>query len=454
MKTLRTSRVLVVHGIGKQDRYETVGKLLAGLRRVDETSVPDQIDDGVLTTIGGRRVRFYEVYWAELLKGEKSFGLFQTKDVGTLAWFPWLNYWRGNYGPGHYWVFKIVAWSLILPILNLFALLAYRGVTLLSPRGERRFDADEETSASVVLRKTFASGGRCNKIDERLDEYAGDVFGYLNSAGEAFHAETRWPPPDIRAVYGPIVQVFYDQLVKAAESAVTVHIVAHSLGTVITYHALSGLRFEPEGRTDAGAIQAAIAKVSHLYTIGSPLEKVRFFWPKLFHDGPSLAKGRLQWENFVSWFDPVAGTLHRFGRWGEVRNRRLLGGGFIRGHVVYQHSEAFLETFTKGICDRALPIKRTPKERVKDVSLLIGETLLAPGLLIGVLALGAISFAITVGVVPFGMSKVFGWLMPQVAWQRWVDPMSFFIAGALIVWTVITSATLARRVHARYWTFR
>jgi len=118
--------LLVVHGIGAQERGETLAKLTSGLRRVDRDSVSNDIHDGVVATIGGQSVRLYEVYWADLLKGDLARGGFQIKELQSLSWFPWFNIRRGNYQPGSYSFLKLAWW------------------------------------------------------------YAGDVFSYANSAGKAF----------------------------------------------------------------------------------------------------------------------------------------------------------------------------------------------------------------------------------------------------------------------------
>src|SRR5439155_21973535 len=86
----------------------------------------NDIHDGVVATIGGQSVRLYEVYWADLLKGDLARGGFQIKELQSLSWFPWFNIRRGNYQPGSYSFLKLAWW------------------------------------------------------------YAGDVFSYANSAGKAF----------------------------------------------------------------------------------------------------------------------------------------------------------------------------------------------------------------------------------------------------------------------------
>src|SRR3954462_15081230 len=82
--------ILVVHGIGAQERGETPRKLMAGLARTDPTLDSSRFD-GVIT-VGGRSVRLYEVYWADEVKGEVTRGAFQMTELQSLAWFPWFNY--------------------------------------------------------------------------------------------------------------------------------------------------------------------------------------------------------------------------------------------------------------------------------------------------------------------------------------------------------------------------
>ena len=449
--------LLVVHGIGAQERGETLGKLVSGLRRV-EGSAPKTIHDGVVATVGGQPVRFYEVYWADLLKGDVTRGAFQIKELQSLSWFPWLNFRHGNYRPGSYSFLKLAWWCVALPIVNFFLLFAYYGAgffaQIIGGAEGKRKEAETDSAAQRVLRKVAGHGTTLTKVDRILDEYIGDVFSYVNSAGDAFYREEKEPPVphQVEHVYGDIVDRFYDQLVKAqTDGATTIQIVAHSLGTVVTYHALSGFRFEPGRRGDAEVIRAARAKISHLYTIGCPLEKIRFFWPRLIQGSSPLGKMSIRWDNFVSWFDPVAGILRSFGDWGEVSNHRLLGGGFLRGHVVYEHSPVFLRALTKGLCGHDIPLRRGFKERLGDLLLLIGETLLAPAMLAVVLIVGAALFAIVAMLIPYILSWVLRWFLPPETWVSIENTVSVIMLGAMILAFLIAPVIRARKVHSLYW---
>ena len=112
-------------------------------------------------------------------------------------------------------------------------------------------------------------------IDRMLDEFAGDVVNYVNSAGNAFYRDKdeKPVPPEVAHVFPKIMQRFNEQLLKAdADGCSTIQVIAHSLGTVVTWHALSGFGDDPR-RADAAAIDAARNKVTRVYTIGSPLER-------------------------------------------------------------------------------------------------------------------------------------------------------------------------------------
>ena len=62
--------LLVVHGIGAQERGDTLHKLTRGLQLVDPAFDPQPVGDCIEGTLGGCPVRLYEVYWADLLKGD------------------------------------------------------------------------------------------------------------------------------------------------------------------------------------------------------------------------------------------------------------------------------------------------------------------------------------------------------------------------------------------------
>ena len=448
--------ILVVHGIGAQEAGESARKLLAGLARVDR-NVESTAHAGVVT-VCGQPVRIYEVYWADLLTGAATRGAFHINELQSLSWFPWFNHRRGNYQRGHYSFLKLAWWWIALPIFNFFALFAYYGAGFLAQIVFRdKAEEHTEHAGGTVWEEAKKAAARTSKpsaVDALLDEYVGDVFSYVNSAGSAFYRDTGETPIPAAAerAYEQIVQRFYDQLLKAqADGCATIHVVAHSLGTVVAYHALTGLGFDAGGRTDADAIRSAMLTVRRLYTIGSPLEKIRFFWPRLTPASAALGTPAFQWDNFVSWFDPVAGTLKRFDDWGKVTNHRLLGGGFVRGHVVYEHSPVFLGVLTRGLCGRDIPLVRTPKEVWSDRLVLAGETLFAPAVVAVVLLLGMSLFVLTALLLPFLLSLVLRLFLPEPTWVHIQNVTAVAFIGMMVLAFLVGPMVRASRVHSLHW---
>jgi hypothetical protein len=244
---------------------------------------------------------------------------------------------------------------------------------------------------------------------------------------------------------------FNEQLVAARrDGCESIQIVAHSLGTVVAYHALTGFANHlPSGQEDD--LRAARARVTRLYTIGSPLEKIRFFWPRLTPAPASSRDLKLRWDNFVSFFDPVAGALRSFDDFGPVTNHRLLGGGFLLGHVVYERSAVFLGVVSEGLCGRRLSRQRTFMDAVRSSIVLLGETLLAPMALAITLSLGAALFAAAAALLPFLLSLLVRPVLPPKVWAPVTDAATGVMLGVMALAFFVAPAVRASKVHARYW---
>jgi hypothetical protein len=448
--------LLIVHGIGSQEPGDTERKLVAGLTRAwQEVSLAD---GGRVLMIGGQPVRCYEVYWADLLKGGITVGAFQMKELQSLSWFPLMNWRRGNYRGKHPSSLQLAWWCVALPVINFLVLLAYYGagwiIDVIYSEITKGIGRKSESSGTTTEPAPAENSVKRSALDRLLDEYIGDIFSYVNSAGNAFYREKDEPPVPAKVldVYPEVLQRFYRQLVKAqADGCTTIQVVAHSLGTVVTYHALAGMQFDSVGRKDADAILAASGKVQHVYTIGSPLEKIRFFWPRLIVEGGLLGGNKIQWDNFVSWFDPVAGMLRGFSHWGELQNHRLLGGGFIRGHVVYEHSPVFLKSLIQGLLGQELPLTHSWKEWWQDRLMLVGETLVTPVALTVVLAVGLALYLLTAILVPFLLSLGLRLFLPPETWGPIVDKISLVFIGSMTLTFVIVPILRAAKVHAQFW---
>jgi hypothetical protein len=248
------------------------------------------------------------------------------------------------------------------------------------------------------------------------------VLTYANSPASTFYRERNEPPatPGMQQAHENIMRRF-DAVVAGAraDGCDGLQIVAHSLGSVIAYHFLA---------------RRPTVDVEHLYTIGSPLQKFDLFWPDIMHQTPQLPARSLAWDNFVSFFDPIAGTLRHFEHWGGVTNHRLLGGGFLRGHVVYQHSPVFLRWLSRGVCGMELPLRRTWVERVYDALLLLGETLVTPAILALVLGAGIALLTVSALLVPYLASLTVRWWLDPAYWMpiyEWTG-LAFVVMFSLV----------------------
>jgi hypothetical protein len=441
--------VLVVHGIGRQERGVTVRKLAEGVARFADVPVPAATGDHFTTTIAGRELRLYEVHWADVLSGPVTKGTCSMQELQSLAWFPWFNARRATYAAGSYSRLRLAWWWVVLPLANFLVLFAYHGADLLAQLAAGVFRKDTPP-------RTNAGGKPVTVVDDVLDEYAGDVVNYVNSAGQAFYREPDEvpPPPEVIVAQAEILKRFDDTLLRAAaaDGCESIQVVAHSLGTVIAYHALSG--FRARSNVEAGLqarLNAARRQVTHLYTLGCPLEKFRFFWPAITRPSATTHMPPLRWANFVSYLDPIAGRLRHFDTLGAVSNHRLLGGGFISGHVVYERSPVFLSALGEGLCGTPVAIARNPGERLRDTLILVGETLLAPVGLAAVLTIGAMLFVAVAALIPWGLSLIARQFVAEETWAPIVDTASLVLLGMMVLAFLVAPAVRASRAHRQYW---
>jgi hypothetical protein len=456
-----TKGLLLVHGVGAQAPGDTSRKLLQGLSKVPEAKVRDPDAEVPSVEINGVEVRLYEVYWADLLQGDVTKNTFSGKEFQAFAWFPLLNRRSKAYRPGAYSAFTVLGWTLVLPVLSLILALPYFGARLLASIFDRDYREQVRGSGGAGIRSVWrdartradrAAHGR-TILEDTMDEFVGDVFNYVNSAGDARFPTAREKdvPDTVQHVYHSISDRFRAQFLRAADECGEVQVLAHSLGTVVSYHGLFGLRSDNTPAPILSRLDHARGKLTRLYTIGSPLEKIGFFWPKLVDPRVPAGSIDLQWENFVSWFDPVAGTLKRFNQWGEVRNKHLLGGGFVTGHVVYEKHPKFLRRLVSGLGAGPAGFVQGPWDRFRTWLLLLGETLVAPLALVLVTVAGAAIWAAVVLMLPWLASLLFRFdFMPEV------DP-AIFDQAAIAFAVMITGVFLinpwndARRMHQAAW---
>lgn len=486
----QTIGLLLVHGIGAQKSGETTDNFVEGFLRAFPEAAFDK--DRRTLAVEDRLIRLYEVYWADLLKGEKR-GTFNRELINSVAWFPWLHYRSGSYAAGDYSFFLVLARTVTLVPAGFIFQLMYQGARPLVAFVQTFFDAIKEESTDASLRpQSEASQSALGRIKERvaasarqakekrtvlddiLDEYAGDVFTYVDSAGRAFEENSPF-----RNSADQINNRFYEALEQASNDGCSeIQIVAHSLGTVVTHLALSGYnltRFQQQEGQSEISFSEPLSQLTRIYTIGSPLEKIRFVWPKLITTeliermrfgkesaeilstaNYQAAGYRMRWDNFYDPFDSVSGKLKRFDHWGGVTNHRLLGlGGPLRSHINYQSSRGFLSVITEGLAGKEVIIKNSLSSRVKNLLLSLAENLLV---------FVALPVAFTLGValvflVAAGLAFLLGRLMGILGVSEHItnivkDVTMISIATLFAIGVVMGGKVRAREAHEKYWMVR
>ena len=371
---------------------------MTGFRSALPDTVPATGDHPSNLIVGERTVRLYEVYWADVLGEDVAKGAFELADLSAVVWLPRANRRAGRYRPGDYSLGQVILRTLELVPIGLASGLLYLGGNLLTtpvlvkawdrPHTERK----PGEGVWALTRRTAEEGREVGTpLDPILDRGAGDVFSYVNSATGGL--------PEASALRGKaneILERFHAALQAAsADRCSEVQIVAHSLGSVIAYHGLTGYAVESWERSSppqppAGSEQPVA--VTRLYTIGSPLEKFRFLWPRLIPSeagrSSDVANGQLRWDNFYSPFDVVSGKIKHFDDWNAVTNHRVAAAGFLRSHTIYERSGPFLEVLTEGLVGTRARPPVGPWQRIVAGFLTAFENLAAPLLIAAVCLVG------------------------------------------------------------------
>lgn len=353
--------ILLVHGIGSQQPGDSSEKFAKAFRNAYPDLACRRETDCLVLTAGSRALRAYEVYWADLLEGESIGGTFDPLEFHSLAWFPYLNLTAGLYVANH--PVRVFLWTMLLSPIAMAAHLLYWLARILR------------------IPKTA------------FDRTLADVTNYVNSAARTLGEES-----SLRPVAGQILRRFDMALRKAREDRCgTVHVVAHSLGTVIAYHALS---HHLEVHACPPNARDGLRLVHSFFTIGSPLEKIRFVWPDLVESRPLVREGTSQddsttdgkdhaclrlrrWENFYNPLDLVSGRLRHAQHWGEVHNHKLLGRtGYARAHTTYELDPRFLRVVSKILLGTEAELRVNLLTRARLLAGALGESLAVVGVLL------------------------------------------------------------------------
>ncbi len=432
--------VIVVHGVGAQEKFDTLKSFLRGLQTGFEHLVPREHDEYYELDLPDRCIRFYEVFWADELKGDKTHGSFKFDMLPVVAWFPYLNekagwYPTGAYRPGHGRL-----WTRVLKLLMVPLWITLRGAS---------FAFESLVKPSLPAADLGAS----------LDETAGDVFNYVKS-----RANTHEPGSDFGLVAQKICDHFYRKIMQALNDKCSeLQVVAHSLGAVVAFDSLTGATLPMVDATSSRSIDP-FSNMTRLYTFGSPLEKILFFWPRLLLttiQGPTTESnegftrisgqqeeklpGNFRWYNFHHLADAVAGKLTHFDHWTQVANYRLKAmGGILRSHSLYYWDpqvHAILGTELLGMSPRS-PALGTRVRRIFAryleflVAAIVGTVLFLIGLGITGTVLLLPGFVLT---LPLRL----------VGRYDWIDPIAFPIAIVFAVLAGWGLFRLARRNAAK-----
>jgi hypothetical protein len=454
--------LLVIHGMGNQQPGETVSKVVKGLRlaygekqveaiieppdhdQIKPLDTSDEERPVWLLNIAhsSRQIRLYEIYWADILGEQAAHGSFDVEAMTALQWLPAINRRLGLYRQAQptyaglsasrpvlgfvsaclYYAYHgarlvhrllkmllhlVLAIVFLLSVPMIFMLRILAKVPLLQILASPAFKHCVSWS-EFLLRfnerlfadiKALKKAGYRDVLDMKLDQSVGDIFTYVHSLGGIFVEE----PEARRDAAKHILERFYRQLDRAARECDEIHVLAHSLGTVIAYHALTGYGLDAAapGTTPT---REPLDKLRQLYTIGSPLNKFRYFWPVLVTgEAPGilvgsadhwwqgrLAKGQchFRWHNFYNPLDLISGRLEDFDLWPCVENQRVWAGGMATSHVIYERNMHFLRTLTAGLFGQSVKFGRSYLPRIRGFVQGMAESMAILGVVLLLIAVG------------------------------------------------------------------
>jgi hypothetical protein len=437
--------LVVVHGVGKQEPGATRESVVRGLKKAYPEArfeTRDQVTDMIYRN---RRVRIYEAYWAPVLTGDPIKGSFSIHQIHEAIWFPTLN--NGEPGSKHQDLYPkalVRSWTRVLIPLGVVVTGLYWFIRW--PLGALGWLLNLPTRENPWVRPGQA-------FDDWLADHVSDVSNYVNACARA--------APAVPNAHEEIYGVLHRTLSRAGRECSEVQILAHSLGSVIVDHALTrfGARTREVVALKRDEANADKPPLTHLYTIGTPLEKILFFWPKIIQLDKDPATEDYRWDNFSSHADVISGTMklfrraHARGDETRVENHKARGtGGILTAHTGYRTHPSFLHVFGPGLTK--FPTKAQPSPRWRWLWQMRDW---AETLVVGVMAL---VFAL-LGFVLVGGAVYGAMLFVLRSMETELTPLGVHLAAgaaglvvALIVVVLgpFTAKATARVAHAEHWT--
>ena len=378
--------ILVVHGIGEQKRIETltsvvssayrslkalgVSNLLRNLK-LDDQSQPVTLAFSYKGTLYS--LRFYEAYWADL---DQPYNFLRW--IKLICWG--ITIWGKKYfdpppagmrtiNVGKFKRLKTRLWLAVLSIVFLVLLLTLRIVN---------------QASVIVFKKSLPLG-------QTLYNFLGDVQLFVNEEIRFDTLETL----DRKSRYA-IRTRLWNVIARANIDPIQeIYILAHSLGTVVTFNALmetqdvipsyiddEDLRttLQQKGFIDAQGKanrEKFLSKISAVFTLGSPLDKFAAIWPRVIPvnlDDPRKAKNPIPWFNVHDILDVVGANLDHFENVPGLKPPENIPWRdqpiFATAHTSYwkhkgKERERFVDCFLDYVLD-ATPIHQRPFEPPKN----------------------------------------------------------------------------------------
>ena len=454
---IRRIGLLVLHGVGEQPKGITRARVVEAV--ID--AYPDvEVDDtqGTLR-VNDCEIRVYEAHWADVLGGPGVDGSFRIEDIQQVVWFPLLNRRQIQAHRNRYPWFPVWLWTAALIFLGLLTTAAYHGfVFLFGTSGIRTGSLTSKPRKGLI---GAVSNGGPMRLSQVLDRYGADVLNYVHAAGGA---PAHVPQAEER-IHGRV----HRELERAVGDGCTeIQVLAHSLGSVIAYRSFTRRPAEierivrlPWWKKDDRAT------LTRFYTIGSPLEKFRFFWPKLVEGGKGVksdGKG-FEWHNFKSRFDPIAGYLSPFPSLGAgVHNHWIEGaGGLLTAHNSYLRHPKFMTIFGSELTGRPVDhrFSRGARRRALGIAL---ESLILPALLFVLAAVGLSVMLVGGWMSGYALSLPVEWIGAAVTGLSGVSTdvpnrsavlmrqaSALLVPGVLLLLSIPMGYLEARRTHDCYW---
>lgn len=444
--------LMIVHGVGRQKAGATLQNVLQGLRLAYPDAHFGSDGDVAVMTLDERQVRLYEVHWAPVLSGKKIHGSFRLNRLQQLVWFPQLNHSNREDHRSYYPWPLVRRWTRILYPISMMvtAIHLLLTVTVQLPANFFARVKDRPKDPLQAAKPMVGHDARASAVDNWLADRLGDVFNYLDARVEA--------PSPVPTAHDDINDIFCKTLERVASECSQVQILAHSMGSLVTYDALSRYKGRAEEFLAPGADDPSDPRppLTQLYTIGSPLEKILFFWPKAIEEGRGWQS--VEWNNFRNRLDPISGKLESE-ILGSPTNHTVRGaGGLLTAHTGYRTHPTFLKTFGHRLTGTPPALSPGRVSRALRRVLDYGESALVYLALFGLAGLGAwflyrlgksIRAFLEVPEVPFsaiwdlGFKDMFLTLLP-------------YGLGTMLVVVLILLAPLFARpdsedIHRKYW---